>query len=247
MSRVMTPIRTYTPASRVLPAPKSTRPRVLSGALRLSDSSRGSSGHLRTSPWRNWRTYWRSILVGSWGCYSLMRKQDTKSSRISIHRWPWESNSTEQWSDEGQVVQGHMGQVLHLWALVFQTQIRRLLCFKVTGSVAWIELRGSVFFFFLISPKCALSGVDYFELKMIKTQQTQEKLLASPLTAQNNVDYTAYARKRAITGENFNFRKIYPPGGANIYSSGTCSSHPPLGCLPPPWSPTPFSLAQGSV
>ena len=103
------------------------------------------------------------------------------------------------------------------------------------------------FFFFLISPKCALLGVDYFELKMIKTQQTQEKLLASPLTAQNNVDYTAYARKRAITGENFNFRKIYPPGGANIYSSGTCSSHPPLGCLPPPWSPTPFSLAQGSV
>ena len=41
------------------------------------------------------------------------------------------------------------------------------------------------------------------KLKMIETQQTQEKLLASPLTAQNNVDYTAYARKSAITGENF--------------------------------------------
>ena len=95
--------------------------------------------------------------------------------------------------------------------------------------------------------KCAPLTGWCFKLKAVKTQQTQEKLLASPLTAQNNVDYTAYARKRAITGENFNFRKIYPPGGANIYSSGTCSSHPPLGCLPPPWSPTPFSLAQGSV
>ena len=52
-------------------------------------------------------------------------------------------------------------------------------------------------------PNVPLWHAGYFELKLIKTQKTQEKFLVSPLTAQNNVDYTAYARKRAITRENF--------------------------------------------
>lgn len=50
-----------------------------------------------------------------------------------------------------------------------------------------------------VPPKYAIWHVDYFELKAIKTQQTQEKLLPSPLTNYlKEFRQKAWPRKKTI-------------------------------------------------
>ena len=67
----------------------------------------------------------------------LLRKQDMKPSARSTGPWPWESNSTEQCSDEGQVVKGHLGQGLHLWALVSSNRNKSFNMFQSYGKGFW--------------------------------------------------------------------------------------------------------------
>lgn len=50
--------------------------------------------------------------------------------------------------------------------------------------------------------------VDCFQLKAIKTLQREGKPFASPFLAQNNLDYSAYARKRDIIREVLIFERL---------------------------------------
>ena len=101
----------------------------------------------------------------SWGGYSVLRKEDRKPLRMSIHSWHWGSNSMEYGSDGEQVVKGHIGQAHHLWDLVSafieKTSNLSQSCWKVCLKRSEME--------WIVSPNVPLWRVNCFELKLIKT------------------------------------------------------------------------------
>ena len=78
-----------------------------------------------------------------------------------------------------------------------------------------------------------LCHVDYFKLKIIGAQQTQEELFTSTLAAGKNLDRGLVPGRELLPEITFYIWKTYLHGVANICLPNICFSHLPVNCLPP--------------